>query len=198
VTLKSGLEVTQGHWNWCYSKSLLQVWKFRDRLRSWALVPVFLNPTVLAVTTRQSSRFWGCEALLLAAHLSGHGDRVLFRLVVMLLMTVTMPEVMLELITQPAASRRHHTVMHHNQLMWLSCGQHYTIQTASSGSAITSSTSTHCVSIMPNLFIFHVQLFSRDMQGHHFYIENINRKGDIISHKNWKKTENGEIIIHKS
>jgi len=50
---------------------------------------------------------------------------------------------------------------------------------------------------MPNLFIFHVQLFSRDMQGHHFYIENINRKGDIISHKNWKKTENGENTNRK-
>jgi len=24
LTLKSGLEVTQGHWHWCYSKDLMQ------------------------------------------------------------------------------------------------------------------------------------------------------------------------------
>jgi len=24
VTLKSGLEVTQGHWNWCHSKALVR------------------------------------------------------------------------------------------------------------------------------------------------------------------------------
>jgi len=47
VTLKSGLEVTEGHWNWYHSKALVRF-----------LIPFFCNYAAILYRLRDIATYW--------------------------------------------------------------------------------------------------------------------------------------------